>query len=79
MNLEALFRIVRSKMGPTRKIRLKAAAERSRLFNERCEQEARQQISRERCMHLVWLPETKQNGWRETCRDCGLQAAGSCQ
>lgn len=36
-------------------------------------------LSQETCFHTVWNPESKLNGWRETCRDCGLQAAGSCQ
>lgn len=33
----------------------------------------------ENCMHLKWLPETKENGWREVCSACGQKAYGSCQ
>lgn len=30
------------------------------------------------CKHH-WLPESKENGYRETCSICGLKAQGSCQ
>lgn len=31
------------------------------------------------CKHPKWSPESKDNGWRETCTTCGTQAYGSCQ
>lgn len=31
------------------------------------------------CEHLEWHEETKENGWRSSCFQCGLEAQGSCQ
>lgn len=31
------------------------------------------------CEHLEWYEETRENGWRSSCVQCGLKAQGSCQ
>lgn len=31
------------------------------------------------CKHPEWWPETKENGWRGSCKTCGIKAYGSCQ
>lgn len=50
-----------------------------RLFNYLIQRKASPQLSPDDCMHLEWIPESRDNDWRSYCAHCKLPAAGSCQ